>query len=51
MFQRDLGHLPELFAAPITAAWPFEKRLGDLRAPSKCDDLLAMLKQGHDVKV
>jgi len=51
IFQRDLGHLHELSAAPVAAAWPFAGRLGDLRATGKCDDLLAKLRQGHAVQV
>lgn len=50
-FQRDLGHLPELFDAPVAALWPFADRLQDLKATSKRDALLAVLKQGHHLQV
>jgi predicted acylesterase/phospholipase RssA len=52
ILQRDLGHLHELFAPkPIAADWPFAARLRDITATSKRDDLLALLKKGHDVQL
>jgi hypothetical protein len=50
-FERDLGHLRELYDTPIAAAWPFAARLQDLTATTKRDALLRVLKDGHSVQV
>ena len=51
VFQRDLGHLDELFDAPMHAEWPFADRLRDLTATSRRDVLLTALREGHAVQI
>jgi len=50
-FQRDVGHISELFDAPVAATWVFADRLGDLKSTSKRDELLATLRLGNSVRL
>jgi hypothetical protein len=51
VFERDVGHVDELFDVPLAATWSFADRLKDLTATSRRDTLLAALNQGHNVKI
>ncbi len=50
-FQRNLGHLHELFDESVTGQWPFADILRDITATSRKDELLAALRAGHSIQL